>query len=147
MDIEIKQVEKRPVVGIRRRIEKSDVGDFIREAFSTVGPFFNSKGMKITGPPVAIYYEVTEDKMDIAAGAPVTKVTASSGEITELELKAGRVATAVYTGPYEGLPSAWDEFMTQIASRSETVVEPCWEEYTTDPSNEPDSSKWQTLSD
>jgi effector-binding domain-containing protein len=145
MDIEIKSVEKRPVVGIRRRIESSEIGNFIPEAFATVGSFFNSEGMEMTGPPVAIYYAVDGQHMDVAAGAPVTKVTETSGEITELELSAGRVATAVYTGPYEGISAAWDELMSEISSRDEKSVEPCREEYLTDPSEEPDSSKWQTL--
>lgn len=145
MNIEIKEVMRRPVIGIRRRIKPSDVGDFIKEAFETVGPFFNSKGMEMTGPPVAIYYAVTETDMDIAAGAPVMEVTTSDDEIVELELSGGKIATAVYTGPYEGIPGAWDEFMTDISSQGEKTVEPCWEEYLTDPREEPDKSKWQTL--
>ena len=122
------------------------VGNFIRESFEQVGPFLQSHGMEMTGPPVAIYYESTEaGTMDAAAGAPVTEVTATTDEIIELELIEGKVATTIYTGSYEGIPAAWDEMMSELAERGEQTYEPCWEEYLTDPSNEPDSSKWQTL--
>ncbi len=145
MDIDIREIKPRPVIGIRKTIANTDIGDFIKSTFESVGPFFASKGMEMTGPPVAMYFETTETTVDIAAGAPVTSVTATTEEITELELPGGRIASAIYTGSYEGIPSAWDEFMKQIAAQGESPVEPCWEEYLTDPSQEPDSSKWQTL--
>jgi len=145
MNIEIKENERRPVIGMRRKINVAEVGDFIREAFSAVGPFFESNGMEMTGPPVSIYYAVNGSEMDVAAGAPVTQVTAITDEISEFELAGGKAATAIYTGPYEGIGAAWGEFMSEISGRGETAVEPCWEEYITDPTTEPDSSKWQTL--
>lgn len=146
MNIEIRTVERRPVVGIRQQFPKEKVGDFIRETFEKVGPFFSSKGMEMTGPPVAIFFEPSKyGVMDVAAGAPVIEVTATTDEITELELSGGKVGTAIYTGPYEGIAAAWEEMMSELSDRGETTIEPCWEEYLTDPSNEPDSSKWQTL--
>lgn len=145
MDVEIREIKPRPVIGIRKTIATSEIGDFIKSTFETVGPFFASNGMEMTGPPVAMYFETSESTVDMAAGAPVTSVTATSGDITELELPGGRVASAIYTGPYEGIPNAWDEFMQQLSAQDESGVEPCWEEYLTDPSQEPDSSKWQTL--
>ncbi|MBT4126510.1 MAG: GyrI-like domain-containing protein [Chloroflexi bacterium] len=129
MDIEIKQVQKRPVIGIRRQFPLDQVGDFIRETFEKVGPYFSSNGMEMTGPPVAIFFEPpNEGMMDTAAGAPVTKVTATTDEIIELELSEGKVATALYIGPYEGIANAWEEMMSVISKRGEKTVEPCWEE-------------------
>ncbi|MEE8046733.1 MAG: GyrI-like domain-containing protein [Dehalococcoidia bacterium] len=145
MDIEITSTEKRPVIGMRRRVENSEIGDFIREAFGTVGPYFNSHGMEMTGPPVAIFYGPVDGKSDVGVGSPVVQVTSTTDEMIELELAAGKVATAVYTGPYEGVSAAWEELMKELQARGVETVEPCWEEYITDPSNEPDSSKWQTL--
>ncbi len=99
----------------------------------------------MTEPPVAIYYEVSDLETDMAAGAPVVSVTETTGEIGELELAGGKVASAVYTGPYNGMPDAWNKFMKAILAQGEKTVEPCWEEYLADPSNEPDDTKWRTL--
>lgn len=145
MEVEFKEITQRPVIGIRRRIPKSEIGKFIPEVFGKVGAFLNSRGMEMIGPPVAIYYEVTENEMDVAAAGPVAEITATADDIIELELSGGKIASAIYTGPYEGIPAAWDEFMSEIVRQGKEPVEPCWEEYLTDPSSEPDSSKWQTL--
>jgi effector-binding domain-containing protein len=145
MKFEIKNHRSRPVIGICRRIDSADVGKFIPETFGVVGPYFESEGMKMTGPPVAIFYGTNADGMDVAAGAPVAEVTATSGDITELELAAGRVASTMYIGPYDRVSAAWEEFVAELSAQGETTTEPCWEEYITDPSNEPDSAKWQTL--
>ena len=81
----------------------------------------------------------------MAAGAPVVGVTETTGEISELELAGGKVTLAVYTGPYNGMPGARNEFMKAILAQGEKTVKPCWEEYLANPSNEPDDTKWQTL--
>ena len=78
-------------------------------------------------------------------GAPVVSVTETTGEISELELSEGKIASAVYTGPFNGMPAGWNRFMKAILAQGEKTVKPCWEEYLVDPSNEPDDTKWQTL--
>jgi effector-binding domain-containing protein len=145
MDVEIKRFKSRPVIGIRRRIAKSDVGEFIKETFETVGQFFNSHGMQMTGPPVAIYYETTESEFDMAAGAPVKEVTATTDQIVELELIGGLKATTIHSGGYERLADTWDELIGKLEEDGLVTGMPCWEEYLTDPRREPDSAKWQTL--
>jgi effector-binding domain-containing protein len=145
MEVEIKELASRPLIGIRGSVSKSEIGDFIPNTFAKVGPYFQENGMSMTGPPVAIYYGEHGNKMDMAAGAPVTEVTITTEEITVLELPGGKVATAIYEGPYEGIPAAWEQFAEEIMGQGLTTAEPYWEEYLTSPETEPDSSKWQTL--
>ncbi len=145
MEVEIKEMAARPFIGIRSSVPKSEIGDFIPSTFGKVSPYFENNGMEMTGPPVAIYYGEHGDAMDMAAGTPVSEVTATTEDITELELPGGKVATSIYEGPYEGIPAAWDQFAAELTARGLTTVEPCWEEYLTDPQQVADSSKWQTL--
>ena len=145
MEVEIKELAARPLIGIRSNVPKNAIGDLIPGAFGQVGPYFEDNGMEMTGPPVAIYYGEHRNEMDMAAGAPVTEVTATTDEITALELPGGKVATTVYDGPHEGSPAARGQFAEELVGRGLTTVEPCWEEYLTDPRQEADSSKWQTL--
>jgi effector-binding domain-containing protein len=145
MEVEIKELASRPLIGIRSDVPKSEIGNFIPSTFGKVGPYFRENGMEMTGPPVALYFSDQGNAMNMAAGAPVTEVTATTEEITELELPGGKVATAIYEGPYEGIPAAWDHFMTEIKARGHATVEPCWEEYLTDPMREPDPTMWKTL--
>jgi effector-binding domain-containing protein len=145
MEVEIKELASRPLIGIRSNVPRSEIGNFIPSTFGKVGPYFQENGMEMTGPPVAIYYGEHGNEMDMAAGAPVTKVTATTEEITELELPGGKVATAIYEGPYEGIPAAWDQLSAELTAKGITTMEPCWEEYVTDPMREPDPTKWKTL--
>ena len=60
-----------------------------------------------------------------------------------LTYRAGRRAKAVYTGPYAGLPSAWQAFMAALMAKSTPAAplqmsdEPCLELYLNDPSDTP----------
>jgi effector-binding domain-containing protein len=145
MEIKTKELTSRSLIGIRRDVPQKEIGDFIPSTFAKVGPYFQENGMTMTGPPAAIYYGERGNKMDMAAGAPVTRVTAITDEITELELPGDKVATTIYEGPYKGIPAAWDQFAAEIIGQGLITMEPCWEKYLTSPEMEPDSSKWQTL--
>jgi effector-binding domain-containing protein len=70
-------------------------------------------------------------------------------------LPAGEYVTAVYTGPYEGLRDAtaellaWAEHNGVVWEAEPTTRGEAWgarvEFYLTDPDEEPDPSKWETL--
>jgi effector-binding domain-containing protein len=57
---------------------------------------------------------------------------------------AAKVARTVYSGPYEGLPSAWGEFMTWIKTNGHEQAEDLWEVYSVGPQSTPDSAQWRT---
>ena len=60
------------------------------------------------------------------------------------QLPAATVARTVYHGPYEGLGSAWGEFITWIEAGGYTTRPDFWECYATGPESGPDPSTWRT---
>jgi effector-binding domain-containing protein len=96
-----------------------------------------------------------EAKMEIDVSVPVATVVTGDNLITADILPAGRYATLIHTGPYEGLMQAtsrlldwaenkgflWDKWPAGLKGEA-------WrahiENYLTDPTKEPDSAKWQT---
>jgi len=50
----------------------------------------------------------------------------------------------VYSGPYEGLPSAWGEFNKWMKANGHKQAENLWEVYSVGPQSSPDPANWRT---
>ncbi len=95
-----------------------------------------------------------EAQLDIELGFPVVSALSSDDRISTGVLPAGRYASLVYTGPYDGLVEAnaalldwgaeqglmWDSWAAENGDRFGARLE----SYLTDPSTEPDPAKWDT---
>ena len=75
---------------------------------------------------------------------PVTVPVVATGRVKPSQWPAMKVARTVYTGPYEGLPAAWGEFMDWIEANGHTPAPDLWECYVTGPQSSPDSATWRT---
>ncbi len=61
-----------------------------------------------------------------------------NGRVKPGELPAAKVARTVYSGPYEGLPSAWADFDKWIRANGHEQAEDLWEMYSVGPQSTPD---------
>lgn len=75
---------------------------------------------------------------------PVSSKVKANGRMEPGVWPAMKVVRAIYHGSYEGLPSAWAEFMACTESNDVKITEEIWERYLINPDSESDSSKWQT---
>jgi hypothetical protein len=93
--------------------------------------------------------------LEIDVGVPVAAPLTGDNRIIADTLLAGRYATLIYTGPYEGLMQATADLLAWADKKG--IVWDKWaagsegegwrariESYLTDPRLEPDSTKWQT---
>jgi hypothetical protein len=123
--------------------------------------WLEQNGVEPTGPPFIRYLELDErdEPREIELGVPVGSVPALDGQLQPGVLPAGRYVTLLHVGPYtsaeepdlasaraELLRWAGEQAIKLESSRSErgTEFHACVEHYLTDPSREPDSSKWET---
>lgn len=60
------------------------------------------------------------------------------------ELPAAKVARAIYSGGYEGLPGAWGEFSSWIKANGLKQADDLWELYSVGPQSSPDPANWRT---
>jgi effector-binding domain-containing protein len=51
---------------------------------------------------------------------------------------------ALHTGPYEDLPAAREALKAWLREKGKSASYPIWEEYLTNPHEEPDPSCWET---
>jgi effector-binding domain-containing protein len=132
-------------------------GKVLGPAWDEVNAWLKSKSLISSGAPFIRY--LTTDmskKLDIEVGVPVAAAVSGNDRISTGVFPAGRYATLVYTGSYNGkgllkatvalLEWAKENNIVWQTSKIDNVE--WWgariEFYLTDPNSEPDPQKWQT---
>ena len=103
-----------------------------------------AQGIVPAGPWFTHHFKVPDETFDFEIGVPVSTPVAAAGRVRPSQLPATTVARTVYRGPYEGLPSAWGEFMDWIAAEGHGPAPDLWEIYVAGPEANPDPATWQT---
>jgi effector-binding domain-containing protein len=67
--------------------------------------------------------------MDVDFGVEVTRSFEACGEVYATETPAGRAATAVHVGPYDGLKETHDAIHAWAAAQHERFAGKSWEIY------------------
>ena len=102
------------------------------------------QGVAPAGAVFAHHLAMSAETFDFELGVAVSSPVQAQGRVKPGALPATRVAYTVYTGPYEGLPDAWGEFMGWISDNGHTPGADLWEVYATGPHSSPDPASWQT---
>ncbi len=147
MDVQVEQVENQSVAFIRRVIATDEMTDFFDSSFGAVAEAVAEAGAQITGPPFGWYQGMPSDTVDVAAGFPVDGVVAGvipGSEVVVEERVGGQAVVAMHVGSYDGLSDTYAEVMAWMEDNDLVSRDDIWEEYLTDPSEEPDPSNWQT---
>ena len=144
IEFETRQIEARPILGIRASAAKEELGQVMGPLFGEVYGYIQQSGQTPAGMPFSIYYSMDGDSIDLQCGIPVAQSMEGTGRIEAGELPGGTVATVTHAGPYEALPQTWAALMEWIRSQGLQPAGAPWEVYVTDPTAEPDRSKWRT---
>lgn len=123
---------------------RQEMGKLLQELIQSV----RAQDIDITGSWFTHHFRRPGEFFDFEVCVPVASEVKANGRM-ELGVKPGvwpamKVVRTIYRGSYEGLPSAWGEFMAWIESNDLTITEEIWERYLINPDSESDSSKWQT---
>jgi effector-binding domain-containing protein len=127
----------------------------VDEAFPELFGWLAGTGTTPAGPPFIRYLVIDmEALLQLEFGVPVAAPVTGSGRIKPGILPAGRYAVLRHSGPYDGLIGAnaalqrWAQDHDLEFDVRDTPEGSAWgarfEEYITDPSGEPDPSKWET---
>lgn len=143
-------------VGIRTQVSMDELGGgIIPQLHDEVITWLKAQGEEPSGPPILRYYVINmPGRLDIEMAWPVAKPLAGNGRIQATVLPPGQYGFVLYTGDYSGLMEAnrvlvdwakeqsveWDAW-----DDSEGHAFRCrYENYITDPAEEPDPNKWET---
>jgi AraC family transcriptional regulator len=106
-----------------------------------------SQGLQITGAPFSHYlsFDQASGVTEYLVGIHVSGKGKNSGIIKAVNYPEMQVIQAIHTGPYEDLHVSYARIMEYIAVNKIQITGETIEFYFTDPSQEPDITKWQTL--
>lgn len=102
------------------------------------------QGVEPVGAVFAHHLKMSPDDFDFELGVKVALPVKAAGRVKPGELPAAMVAHTIYSGPYEGLPSAWVEFSKWIGANGHEPAETLWELYAVGPQSMPDPALWRT---
>ena len=145
---------EQPYVAIRARVTMGEIAAFARR-FGEVFGWLDSHGLAPAGPPFFKYNVIDMAReLEMEAGVPIATAIGGNDQMVAGVLPAGRYATLTHVGHPSELMAATKVLLDWAAEQGLTWdVAPgaegdLWacrlENYLTDPSQEPDMSKWVT---
>lgn len=115
-------------------------GPAVGELMAALG----AQGVKPDGAVFAHHLKMSPDIFDFELGVKVSAPIKGNGRVNPGELPAAKVARAVYSGPYEGLPAAWGEFNKWMKANGYEQADDLWELYSVGPQSNSDPAGWRT---
>jgi effector-binding domain-containing protein len=151
---EIETRTEQPYAAIRAKVSMAGIGAFAARTGEVFG-WLGARGLTPAGPPFFKYNVIDMTReLEMETGVPVAAAVDGDDHVVTGVLPAGRYATVTHTGhPSElvdvtGALLDWAEEQGLTWDMSPAEDGDRWgarlEFYLTDPSVEPDMSKWQT---
>lgn len=148
---EVLDLEVQPTLVVRSEHQRmDDMATLMDGTFSHVPQALLGAGLHITGPAVALYRGVPGETVFVEVGFPVDRVPEGDiplpGGLTAIasELPGGRAVRTSHLGGYDDLGSAWEGFVGSTEELGETIADPYWEIYVTEPTPDLDPAALRT---
>lgn len=128
---------------IRDTMSMATIGQKMGQYYGEIMGYLQSLKLEPAGAPLAVYHSWENNVFDVECGIPVQGVK-DPGKFKTGMLKAQKVATVDFYGPYEKTEAAHIAIEAWIKANNRTVTGSPWESYVTDPATEKDPNKWLT---
>jgi effector-binding domain-containing protein len=117
------------------------------ELFQKLMIEMQTQGLQITGAPFCHYlsFDQVSGISEYLTGIHVSGKGKDAGVVKAVNYPEIEVIQAIHNGSYEDLQTSYNKLMEYIAVNQLMVTGETFEFYFTDPSQEPDITKWQTL--
>ena len=143
--VEITKTQEIIGLAIKDSANANTMGQKMSEMYGELMTYTFKKKIQMAGYPFTIWYSWDMDKpMVFAAAIPMIKKYDGKGRIFPIKIAPTEAVTALHKGSYNSSDFTWmaiDEFIKE--HKLVSAGDP-WETYITDPTNEPDTSKWET---
>ncbi|MDT8393533.1 MAG: GyrI-like domain-containing protein [Bacteroidales bacterium] len=144
--IKVGEVEPMPAISIKDSVTMEEFEAFLENSYKLLYMYAIRNDAEFKGHPYTIYYNwAPEAKTLIEAGVPLAVSINGEDIIMSVMSPGGKVVKAVHRGAYEDVGKVHDaiaQYMSVLGLESAGAP---WEAYITDPAQEPDTSKWETI--
>ncbi len=144
--MEISKVTSYPAVSAMDSVSVMGIEPFLATYYPMLYLYATRMNANIIGPPYAIYYNWDPEGMILVeAGIPLDQTIEGEGDLEATMSPGGKVVKASFFGPYEDVGPTHDAIAKFIELMRLEYAGPPWEMYITDPMQEPDTAKWETV--
>jgi effector-binding domain-containing protein len=154
-ELEIVDRPAQPYVAVRRTVTLQTFPE-IADRLPGLFGWLAERGVAPAGPPFFRYLVIDmERELDVEAGVPVAAPVDGDGDVLAGELPAGRYATTTHVGHPDELIAVTGAFQDEAAAKgltfdaTETERGTRWgcrlELLLTNPAEQPDLNKWETM--
>lgn len=143
-DAEIREFGGLNYVGIRSKIKGADIGATLEKQYATLLEELKKKNIQCTGNPFTINYFAKGDTFDMMAAIPCSEPNSYNPPVVSASLAPNKWLVVKYFGSYEQIGPIYSKGFEYLAHQKYKPVGAPMEFYFTDPTTEPDTSKWYT---
>jgi len=136
-DFEIVEQPAQPTLTIRTRTSVQEMPQVLGKGYEAIAQYLGELGIDPVGHPFVIYYNLDMQDLDIELGFPTPQPLPGKGEIHASRMKAGKVATGLYIGPYGDCGPAYEELAQFVKDQGYEATGVAIEYYLNDPSQPP----------
>ncbi len=130
---EIATVPEQLTAVIRLTIPRDQIRNVMGPAMQEVMQIVQRQGIAPTGPMFTHHFRIEPGIFDFEVGVPVASDVKPEGRVIACHLPATKIARTMYTGPYEKLGAAWEEFDSWIVANGHSPLPDLWERYLSGP--------------
>ena len=141
---QIIKTEVQEAAVIHLTVPRSEMMQVFGPAVGELMAALAAQGVEPVGAVFAHHLKMSPEIFDFELGVKVSAPVKAAGRVKPGQLPAAKVARTVYSGPYEGLPSAWHEFEKWMRANGHERAENLWEVYSIGPQSTPDPASWRT---
>lgn len=147
-DISIEEVQPMPILAIRDSITVEEMETFYGQSFGALMAFAQANQLAVSGAPLSVALMWNENGASLMEAAlPIMEmmdVSENEYAIYSRILEGGQMAVVSHFGPYDAIGKAYEALEAYMAAEAYIPAGAPFEVYVTDPSTEPDASKWET---
>lgn len=137
-------LKETPTIGIRKVVPIDELPTFFGDAYGRLFEVIGQDGLTVTNPPLAHYYGMPTDLVDVEAAVPIAEPYDGSADVVAGTLPPADAVEALHFGPYDTLTDTYEQVAAWMSERGFTPGYDMWEFYLTDATLEPDPAKWET---
>ncbi len=141
---EITTLPAQPTAMIAMEIPASEIRQAMGAGIGELHAALKTQGIAQTGPWFTHHRRPPGDSFDFEIHLPIASPVAETGRVRPGERPEIEVARTVYSGGYEGLGSAWGQFLSVLVAQGIRTTPDLWEVYTTGPESGPDATAYRT---
>lgn len=142
--VEITTLPAQPTATIAIVTPASAIREAMGAGLNELHAALKAQGIAQTGPWFTHHKRPPTDSFDFEIHLPIASSITETGRVRPGERPEMRVARTVYSGGYEGLGSAWGQFLEALATQGIQTTADLWEVYAAGPETGPDAATYRT---